>query len=357
MKNTFSQSMAWLHTWGGLLFGWILFAIFLTGSLSVFDREITHWMQPEISHTVAVTEAVNHAADYLQTNAPDSPSWMIVPPTDRNPGTTVFWQEGSEFEHAVLNPATGTKTPRQTDGGHFFVHFHFELLSGVIGRWIVGAVGMMMLIGLLTGIVIHKRIFKDFFTFRPGSGAQRSWLDAHNALGVLTLPFLVVITFSGLAIFAYMYFAGPIQLLYGGSTEDREEFFHEVRPHVHLDPVGEWAKLLSLGGFAERAEGKADEGGVRLVIQNLTALDEAVLRAQRGEFHIYLNGNDETDELEKLISEAKSKSQTQGVQIKLYPAISNSERVEMSLPDIYLISPTTRAYLEALGSVEKVVEI
>lgn len=253
MKNTFSQSMAWLHTWGGLLFGWILFAIFLTGSLSVFDREITHWMQPEISHTVAVTEAVNHAADYLQTNAPDSPSWMIVPPTDRNPGTTVFWQEGSEFEHAVLNTATGTKTPRQTEGGHFFVHFHFELLSGVIGRWIVGAVGMMMLIGLLTGIVIHKRIFKDFFTFRPGSGAQRSWLDAHNALGVLTLPFLLVITFSGLAIFAYMYFPGPIQLLYGGNTEDREEFFHEVRPHVHLDPVGEWAKLLPLGGFAERA--------------------------------------------------------------------------------------------------------
>ncbi|EPM93235.1 membrane protein, partial [Pseudomonas syringae pv. actinidiae ICMP 19070] len=40
--------MAWLHTWVGLLFGWLLFAIFLTGTLSYFKDEITQWMQPEI---------------------------------------------------------------------------------------------------------------------------------------------------------------------------------------------------------------------------------------------------------------------------------------------------------------------
>ena len=32
MKEGFRQSMAWLHTWSGLLFGWLLFAIFLTGT-------------------------------------------------------------------------------------------------------------------------------------------------------------------------------------------------------------------------------------------------------------------------------------------------------------------------------------
>lgn len=254
MKNTFSQSMAWLHTWGGLLFGWILFAIFLTGSLSVFDREITHWMQPEITnHEVSVAEALNIGGDYLQANVADSPSWFLLPPTIRNPGMAVFWQEGEEFEHVTLDPVSGEVLLRDTEGGHFFVHFHFELNSGVIGRWVVGLVAMMMLVGLLTGIVIHKRIFKDFFTFRPKSGAQRSWLDAHNALGVLTLPFLLVITFSGLAIFAFMYIPSPIKLLYGSSLEDQDEFFHEAHPHVHLEPSGESAPLLLLGGFAERA--------------------------------------------------------------------------------------------------------
>ncbi len=39
--------MAWLHTWVGLWFSWLLFAVFLTGSLAVFSEPITHWMTPE----------------------------------------------------------------------------------------------------------------------------------------------------------------------------------------------------------------------------------------------------------------------------------------------------------------------
>lgn len=53
MKEGFRQAMAWLHTWIGLIFGWLLFAIFLTGTLSYFKDEITHWAQPEVRrHTL-----------------------------------------------------------------------------------------------------------------------------------------------------------------------------------------------------------------------------------------------------------------------------------------------------------------
>ena len=34
--------MAWLHTWVGLWFSWLLFAAFLTGTLAVFAEPITH---------------------------------------------------------------------------------------------------------------------------------------------------------------------------------------------------------------------------------------------------------------------------------------------------------------------------
>jgi uncharacterized iron-regulated membrane protein len=47
MKNSFRQSMAWLHTWAGLLLGWVLFFMFLTGTAGYFDTEIDRWMQPE----------------------------------------------------------------------------------------------------------------------------------------------------------------------------------------------------------------------------------------------------------------------------------------------------------------------
>ena len=34
------QSMSWLHTWSGLLLGWLLYAVFFTGTLSYFRDEI-----------------------------------------------------------------------------------------------------------------------------------------------------------------------------------------------------------------------------------------------------------------------------------------------------------------------------
>ncbi len=32
MGRTFRQSMAWLHAWSGLVVGWVLFAVFVTGT-------------------------------------------------------------------------------------------------------------------------------------------------------------------------------------------------------------------------------------------------------------------------------------------------------------------------------------
>lgn len=34
------QSMSWLHTWISLLLGWLLYAVFLTGSLSFFRMKL-----------------------------------------------------------------------------------------------------------------------------------------------------------------------------------------------------------------------------------------------------------------------------------------------------------------------------
>ena len=41
MKNGFRQSMAWLHTWSGLLVGWVLFLVFAAGMAAYWRPEIT----------------------------------------------------------------------------------------------------------------------------------------------------------------------------------------------------------------------------------------------------------------------------------------------------------------------------
>ena len=52
MEKSFTQRMDWLHTWFGLVLGWLAFALFLTGTIAVFWFEIQHWAQPELQELV-----------------------------------------------------------------------------------------------------------------------------------------------------------------------------------------------------------------------------------------------------------------------------------------------------------------
>ncbi|WP_417776231.1 PepSY-associated TM helix domain-containing protein [Stutzerimonas xanthomarina] len=231
MKGSLTQSMSWLHTWCGLLLGWMLFAIFLTGTLAVFDKEINWWMQPELTDQAqSPATAANVAQRWLAARHPSETNWNISLPTARAPDLAVSVGErrrggGGGVTH--LDPLSGkTVEPRETIGGNFFFHFHYTLhLRRTLGVWVVGFAAMAMLVALISGIIIHKKIFKEFFTFRPAKG-QRSWLDAHNASAVLLLPFHLMITYTGLAIFFLLYMPAAVNALYDG---DRQAYFRDAQ--------------------------------------------------------------------------------------------------------------------------------
>ncbi|WP_434681651.1 PepSY domain-containing protein [Pseudomonas sp. R1-18] len=222
MKNkTITQSLSWLHTWSGLIFGWLLFAIFLTGTLAVFDKEIDGWMRPEIPvHSLDQVQAAQVALDHLAATQPQARSWNIGLPTDRSPALTASAGEQRRGTSTYLDPHNGQVLDvRETAGGNFFFRFHFTLdLPRNIGIWVVGLAAMAMLVALVSGIVIHKKFFKEFFTFRPAKG-QRSWLDAHNATAVLVLPFHLMITYTGLVIFYLIYMPAGIDALFDGDRD------------------------------------------------------------------------------------------------------------------------------------------
>ncbi len=231
MKEGFRQAMAWLHTWTGLIFGWLLFAIFLTGTLSYFKEEITHWTKPEIqSHPLNRAASLDLAQRYLQAHAAQSSTWFIRLPSEREAALSVGYREpehsgrrgfnGQELDAASGQPVEG----RDSRGGEFFYRFHFQLeMPHPWGRWLSTFCAFIMLLGLVTGIITHKKIFKEFFTFRPGKG-QRSWLDGHNAIGVLVLPFHLMISYSSLVIFMYMVMPAGILASYG----DTNSYFNDL---------------------------------------------------------------------------------------------------------------------------------
>ena len=267
------QAMAWLHTWSGLWISWLLFAIFLTGTLSVFEEPIGHWMQPEHALEEAahasepppakVTDRAQRLAlalDFMAKSHPKADMWEIWPVQRPGQGLSAYWfQPQGGYGSADLDPLTGKEiqhghagVQRATQGGHHFVDFHYELHAGRIGVWIVGITTMIMLVALVSGVITHKRIFKDFFTFRPAKG-QRSWLDAHNAVAVLTLPFQFMIAYTGLVFYADDYVPAPVVAQYG-ADHAKKSFLADWNDVGKPARTGQPLAIPDLEQFALRAE-------------------------------------------------------------------------------------------------------
>ncbi|NHF73471.1 PepSY-associated TM helix domain-containing protein [Paracoccus xiamenensis] len=264
------QTMSDLHIWTGLLVSWILYAIFLTGTVSYFRDEISVWMRPELpaaSHPSAAPELAQRMIDAMsKTHAPGGTMWSIRLPTPRDPTVFVFWRDESGFASATLDPASGARvSARDTKGGDFFFSFHFNLhyIPRLWGRWIAGVSAMFMLVAIVSGVITHKKIFTDFFTFRWGKG-QRSWLDGHAALSVLGLPFHFMVTYSGLVTLMVLYMPWGMQSV--ASPEIQAAVTNEIRFKLPApEPHGAVTALTAIAPLVQQAEARWGRGSVRSV--------------------------------------------------------------------------------------------
>lgn len=122
-------------------------------------------------------------------------------------------------------------------GSEFFYPLHHNLTLEYdltpngrdLGNWIVGFAGLVMLVALVSGLVMHRKVFREFFTFQPRKNALRGVLDLHNMTGVLALPFHFFFAFTGLLIFAGTYF--PV-------TDTQLEPLHELHEKIEEQETG-----------------------------------------------------------------------------------------------------------------------
>lgn len=303
MRAGFRQSMAWLHTWSGLLVCWVLFLMFCGGTASYYKEEISLWMRPELHRTapadaaqVPPAQMARNALRFLQREAPDAARWFITLPDARRDTVNVLWTykpgqaprdadgKPRRFDTRLLDPATGAPlaAARETRGGEFLYRLHFDLhyMPAKWARWIAGFCAMFMLVAIVSGVITHRRIFADFFTFRRGKG-QRSWLDAHNALAVLPLPFHLMITYTGLVTLLFMYMPWGVEAAYGG---DQRAFQAQtgLRP---LPPkaAGTAAPLANVPEMMAQAVRAWQGGQVRRIVVSLPGDANATVTLSRAE--------------------------------------------------------------------------
>lgn len=259
------QSMSDLHTWVGLLLGWVLYAMFLTGTVSYFKDELSQWTRPELARLVELPDpavVAQRVADAFDKIAPGTSQWSIRLPDERNNSAYAFWRTTTPepgqrgFAEGHFDPATGERVnARDTLGGDFFYRFHFQFhyMPVLWGRWLAGIAAMFMLVAIISGVITHKKIFVDFFTFRWGKG-QRSWLDAHNALSVFGLPFHAMITYTGLVTLMAMYMPWGGQVAIKTPAE-RQQMQAEISAFAQPGkPTGQKVPLASVADMVRQAQ-------------------------------------------------------------------------------------------------------
>lgn len=232
MFKSIRQIMAWLHSWFGLLFGWFIFVIFLTGSLSYYKQDINLWSEPHIAHYQATQEtAIQTSYQYLLDNADaNAKEWHIsLAEPEKQPLNRLFWFDDENFQQSALNPETGEEVLLNHDLalGDFIYRFHYQFYGTppLATRTFIAFISFILLLVLISGIITHKKIFTEFFTLRAFK-SQRSWLDVHNTTAVLALPFFITITFTGLMFLFYLFLPQGLEEYYTGKKSD---YFREIR--------------------------------------------------------------------------------------------------------------------------------
>ena len=291
MFSSFRLSMTWLHTWFGLVLGYVLMACFFFGSLSVFDREIDRWAIPETrfqpqpmpsydqvlapvfrdlrahpDDMAATAERVIGEIPHPDTLALAS---LYAYTTHRDPVLAIGGEfaipnkpkdASDEHQHvhgwATIDPRNGKvlNDDKLKIGSNFFYPMHYSLhLHWLdLGYWIVGLAALVMLAALVSGVVMHRRIFRELFTFRPKKSTQRSALDLHNLTGVVALPFHFFFAFTGLVIFAGIYLpVGETMLKPLAKAHETAEAARTGLPH---DPAGVAAPLASVDAMVVEAK-------------------------------------------------------------------------------------------------------
>ena len=199
-----------VHVWVGILSGLMLFVAFYAGAITMFEKSLQRWATPPsalhaplpLEQAPALVRAVLAAHPQAARNYS-----VIVSPSAEQPARVVwrvpgkgrrdFTEFGASFAaDGSLQVEALRKAPvaQLVDSLHQQVGLPF---ADAVAKPIMGAVALLYVLALVSGIiVVLPTLAKDLFALRIGKNIKRMWLDVHNALGIVSLPFHLIMALT-----------------------------------------------------------------------------------------------------------------------------------------------------------------
>lgn len=198
-----------VHQWVGLKLSLFLTFILFTGTLAVVSAEIDWLLQPSLRVApVAADQPVNWVA--IARNAQRHPGVAQVQGMEAPAASafavkvTVSDREDKLF-YLHAHPVTGDIRGQAPWAGAQRIlrnlHRHLNLPTR-IGVPIVGFLGFLLFISLVTSLVVYKKWWRGFTKPLRSRDARTWWGDVHRLLGVWSLWFIALIAITGIWYFA-----------------------------------------------------------------------------------------------------------------------------------------------------------
>jgi len=190
-----------LHTWVGLVAGLALFVAFYAGAITVFHHELQQWQSTRgVAEPRGTLADMQTLLDRVLERHPQAREHVgMMFPGDEARQPVAYWQdERGTWLFATLDDVAGDSRPPQAGLSELVNELHYSLGIPGVGLWLMGVVSLLYGVALISGLVIHlPQLASDLFALRPGRNLKRYWQDAHNVIGVLSLPFHAVFAVTG----------------------------------------------------------------------------------------------------------------------------------------------------------------
>ncbi len=246
MKTTTRNQLTQAHGWIGISISGLLFIIFFAGSISLFKDEIYQWSvapthQVHSGPVLTIHDIAEIAIKDRPFNAKEHLS--ILTPSEKLPYFQVYVDlkenhRGEDYIGLLIDPVSG-EIIGEIDSfflPEFIYHLH-ESMNLPFGRYLIGFVSLFFFVMLMTGLLIHaKKLLNRFFLYRSDSNKRSQYLDMHNVIGTMSLPFTAMYAFTGLVFnLVIIYQIAFAVVLYKG---DQNALLSDAGVHI-IEP--EWA--------------------------------------------------------------------------------------------------------------------
>ena len=273
MKSITIKKLYKLHSWVGIISGILLFVIAFTGAIAVFARpELKIWANEEIRSPIKI--APQAYEQVIEKHAQEVGKEFLeevhfrLPSARRSELVSIIYEGHFEDENGkedhigkvyVLDPrdleSRGTYDMgeffqlEKHDMSTFLAHFHADLhLGRPIGLILTGLLGLTLMVSIVTGIFIHRKILAQLFTFRPTKSFTLLLNDGHKVMSVWGVLFHSVIAFTGafLGLATVILVPAAAYVGFNGDQEKLIETFTAIKaPEIaHVDRPTKLADIL-----------------------------------------------------------------------------------------------------------------